>query len=358
MTTKSLSLSLWERVDLFISQLSAFGSVLCRALTGVFRGQSGAKTYKLHVGNSLIRAFGSRLSPRQFQHVYPPTKSAYETFMKSKGIEPESVTLNDGATAHWIGNKNAKNVVVYYHGGGFVIPAADGHFEFFTSLVARLNAANHDVAIFFLAYTLAPQEIYPVQLRQSADALRYILTETGRSPSNVVVGGDSAGGNLALALLLHLSHPHPDIEPLGHALSSPLAGVVGFAPWVDFGVDGPTIQQNRDKDMIPEIALVNWSREYLGGKEGDEWSEPNRAPVEWWRDAREKTQRLLFLTGNDEILFSAIDAFVKKVQTVVPDATYVVGHRETHVAPVYSGQFLNEETQQGKALESWLAALF
>lgn len=103
-------------------------------------------------------------------------------------------------------------------------------------------------------------------------------------------------------------------------MDAPLAGVFGFAPWVNYAVDGASMSENRDKDMIPKIALVNWSRAYLGGdgKEGDEWSEPDKAPLEWWTDASEKTAGVLFLAGKDEILFSAIDAFVKKVKVYSP----------------------------------------
>lgn len=77
------------------------------------------------------------------------------------------------------------------------------------------------------------------------------------------------------------------------------------------------MRENRGKDMIPPHALGYWARNYLAGQEGkdkDAWSEPDRAPLEWWIDAREKTQQMLFLTGSDEILFSAIDDFVKKVK--------------------------------------------
>lgn len=136
------------------------------------------------------------------------------------------------------------------------------------------------------------------------------MKETGRSPSNVIVGGDSAGGNLALAVLLHLSHPHPEIDPV--EVSGPLAGVFGYAPWVDFNRDWPSMTENAYKDIITPGVLKTWSTAYLAGKEGDNWSEPTRAPVEWWQDA--KTERILLLAGGDEILLSPIAAFAKKLK--------------------------------------------
>lgn len=46
----------------------------------------------------------------------PPTSASYETAMKKRGLQPETVTLPHDTEGHWIGNKNAKNVIVYYHG--------------------------------------------------------------------------------------------------------------------------------------------------------------------------------------------------------------------------------------------------
>lgn len=95
-------------------------------------------------------------------------------------------------------------------------------------------------------------------------------------------------------------------------VSGPLAGVFGYAPWVDFNRDWPSMTENAYKDIITPGVLKTWSTAYLAGKEGDNWSEPTRAPVEWWQDA--KTERILLLAGGDEILLSPIAAFAKKLK--------------------------------------------
>lgn len=193
-------------------------------------------------------------------------------------------------------------------GGGFALAASAGHFDFLGNLLAALNANGHDISIFFLAYSLTPSASYPIQLREAVESLRYILNDTNRDPSNVMLGGDSAGGNLALAVLLHLTHPHPEIDPL--PISKPLRGVFAFAPWVSFRADWPSLEQNRYKDIIPKEALSTWSRDYLNGKEGDPWSEPSRAPTEWWKGAM--AEQVLVLAGGGEILLSAIEEFVER----------------------------------------------
>jgi hypothetical protein len=137
--------------------------------------------------------------------------------------------------------------------------------------------------------------------------------------------------------------------------------------------------RNQYKDIISSQALKVWSREYLGKRqEGDAWSEPAKAPTEWWVGA--KAKRVLILAGGDEILLSAVEEFVNRFkvcynispegfgrlypnlardantesQTVVPQTTYVVGYEDTHVSPVYSGTGLGGP--QARGLRNWLAA--
>jgi acetyl esterase/lipase len=224
------------------------------------------------------------------------------------------------------------------------------HFEFWLEMLRALNESGHDLAVFFPRYTLTPHATYPTQLRQAVEALRHIIVTTGRSASNVIIGGDSAGGNLASATLLHLSHPHPEIEPL--SLDAPLAGVFAYAPWVNFSTEWPSMEANRWKDIITPGCLTGWAREYVGGKGKDNWNEPFNAPTEWWADVR--TERILILVGSDEILLSSIEEFVKKIQSVFPKISCVVGADESHDAPFYT--MVKEETETKSELKQWLAA--
>lgn len=216
-----------------------------------------------------------------------------------------------------------------------MLPAVPPHFEFWLDILKVANDNGHDTAIFFLRYTQTPFNVYPTQLRQAVEALRYILNETDRSPSNVIVGGDSAGGNLAMAVLLHLSHPHPEIESI--SLSTPLAGVFGIAPWVNFSTDWPSFKENAYKDLLTARVLDEWSATYHGGQEHDSWSEPDRAPAEWWADA--KTERILLLAGSDELLLSPIESFAKKVKVCTSLDFYALWRYSDNLL-VFSPSFL------------------
>ncbi|MBE3045678.1 alpha/beta hydrolase fold domain-containing protein [Candidatus Bathyarchaeota archaeon] len=59
-----------------------------------------------------------------------------------------------------------------------------------------------------MQYSLSPEAYYPTHLRQAAAALNYML-KTGIHPRDMIIGGDSTGGHLAVQLLHHLSHPVP-----------------------------------------------------------------------------------------------------------------------------------------------------
>lgn len=48
--------------------------------------------------------------------MYPMTTDVYTSVMERHGLQPEIVSLPHDAEGFWLGNKNAKNVVVYYHG--------------------------------------------------------------------------------------------------------------------------------------------------------------------------------------------------------------------------------------------------
>jgi acetyl esterase/lipase len=230
------------------------------------------------------------------------------------------------------------------------MPAIGPYFDFWVEMTRALNENGHDLAVFLPRYTLTPTAVYPTQLRQAVEALRYILNETGRSPANVIIGGDSAGGNLTSATLLHISHPHPEIDPL--ELSAPLAGVFAYAPWVSFSPEWPSMKDNLWKDILTPDILTNWANAYRGGRVADSWNEPFTAPTEWWADA--KTERILVLAGGDEILLSPIEEFYKKIKSVFPETTYVVGKDESHDAPFYVS--VKEETQSAVELRQWLAA--
>src|SRR5271155_2448334 len=177
----------------------------------------------------------------------PGFVDAYKSFCKSKSITPIIVPLTKGASGFWLGKPDAKNVLMYIHGGGFVLPGSIVHLMLYQKVLDSLNeAGKEDVGVFFVAYTLAPRHVFPTQIEQSLDGLRHILGK--HSPSDVILAGDSAGGNVVLAMMSHILHPLPGLATL--ELSEPLRGLMVMAPWVTFRTDWPSNKVNEFKDCI------------------------------------------------------------------------------------------------------------
>jgi len=94
----------------------------------------------------------------------------------------------------------AKPLLVFYHGGGFVIGDLDSHDGF-----CRLTCRDGDIAVLSVDYRLAPEHPAPAALDDAYAAFRWAYdhaAELGGIPGQVAVGGDSAGGNLAAAVAL------------------------------------------------------------------------------------------------------------------------------------------------------------
>lgn len=173
-----------------------------------------------------------------------------------------------------------------------------------------LSQHNHNLAIIVVQYTPAPQAVYPHQLEQSIEAVRYIITTLGKHPSNMILGGDSAGGALALDIVAHAKQPHPAIAPL--APKTPYRSLLLISPWVDFHMDGGSCEQNRDKDICPPHTLKLWSEAYLGGVPSDNYSAPCQAPAEWWRGLQ--VGKVLVTAGGEECLIDSVKALVSKIK--------------------------------------------
>ncbi|MCR6628731.1 MAG: alpha/beta hydrolase [Magnetospirillum sp.] len=104
-------------------------------------------------------------------------------------------------------------VLLYFHGGGFVLNSIDTH-----ERLMRLLASRSGAAVVGLGYTLAPELRFPGQLDEALAAIAWVRRsgrERGLDPARMAVGGDSAGANLALAAMLALRDQGVPLPSLG-----------------------------------------------------------------------------------------------------------------------------------------------
>lgn len=197
-----------------------------------------------------------------------------------------------------------------FAGGGYALDGDRNYLKFWHSVQADVSGAGISVAWLFVAYSLTPSRTYPTPIREGVEALKYVLEQKYRQPSEIILGGDSAGGNLTLALLSHLSHPSLEFPHVN--IAGKLKAIVVLSPWVSFRTDWPSNKRNEFKDCI--IATIGdlWSNAYKDKKPSNNYIEAIEAPQSWWKDAQ--VEQLLCTAGEDEILIDAISEWIGNYQ--------------------------------------------
>ncbi len=170
----------------------------------------------------------------------------------------------DGVPCEWVGSKEGDNrpVILYFHGGGYVVSSAKTHRDVALHLARKASAC-----VLTVDYRLAPENPFPAALEDAERAYNWLLGE-GIDPAQVAVSGDSAGGGLALALLLKL---RDEGRPL------PACAVL-FSPWADLTCSGKSYLANADKSPVGSQEMgLGMAAQYLGGESDPE--NPYASPV-------------------------------------------------------------------------------
>jgi acetyl esterase/lipase len=144
--------------------------------------------------------------------------------------------------------------VLYLHGGGYVSGSPRTH-------RALAGEISHAAATRLLlpAYRLAPEHPFPAALEDAWVAYWWLLNQ-GAQPGQMVVAGDSAGGGLALALLVALRDA---------GLPLP-AGLVCISPWVDLTLHSASVHANDGRDYLNGAAIRAVAALYLNGRDPHE----------------------------------------------------------------------------------------
>src|SRR5690606_38766315 len=128
-------------------------------------------------------------------------------------VRTREVAIADAVTGRLYtpkGLAEGSPLLVYYHGGGWVIGDIDSH-----DTVCRYLAAHADVRVLSVGYRLAPEHPYPAAAEDALTAYEYAVKNAADLGAGeaVAVGGDSAGGNLA-AVVGIMADPAPDFALL------------------------------------------------------------------------------------------------------------------------------------------------
>ena len=149
--------------------------------------------------------------------------------------------------------------LVFYHGGGWVIGDLDSH-----DVVCRTLAHEGQMLVIAVDYRLAPEHKFPAAVDDAVAATQWIAdnaTSLGIDPARLMVGGDSAGGNLAAVVSLHAREAGPKI-----------AGQVLIYPATDFAMTHPSHSEPETSCLLTH-SVIRWFRDhYLNGlSDGEDW---------------------------------------------------------------------------------------
>ena len=142
-----------------------------------------------------------------------------------KGIAYEETEV-DGMSCEWVKVERAhlkRYVILYCHGGGY----STGSTVYARTLTTKL-AESTGMDVFCFNYRLAPECKFPAAAEDAMKAWNYLMY-LGYGARDVIVAGDSAGGNLALSLTLKLKD-EGRMLPRGLALMSPFGKLEGLPP--------------------------------------------------------------------------------------------------------------------------------
>jgi epsilon-lactone hydrolase len=216
--------------------------------------------------------------------------------IRSPALSEVEITQVVGETVkgNWfVGTKTQPEVtVLYLHGGGYSFyPWAYANFIALVTLAAKAKT-------FALDYRLSPEYRFPAQLDDAFRAYRWLL-ENGTDSENLVLAGDSAGGNLALGLLLRARDSGLPLPALAVVLSPP----------TDLETEYASMTVNQDFDWISESAILQWAEWFC---DSTQLRDPLISPV--GADLR-GLPPIYIQAGSAEILYDSIRAFADRARS-------------------------------------------
>lgn len=161
----------------------------------------------------------------------------------------------EGMDAEWICVDRVhmkKYVILYCHGGGY----STGSSLYARTLTTKL-AMSTSMDVLCFDYRLAPEHPYPAALEDAMKAWDYLML-LGYGARDVIVAGDSAGGNLALALVHKLKSENRLLP----------RGLVLMSPWTDLTASGQSYQTKKKVDPVLDAGYIGQMvRNYAGGRD-------------------------------------------------------------------------------------------
>jgi len=279
---------------------------------------------------------------------YDPTASVAEqraTFAERQTAPlPEDVTVVETtlggrpALDLRVPAASARSVLLYLHGGGYVVGSARTGARLAVALGRRVG-----VRAVALDYRLAPEKPFPAAVDDALAAYRALL-DGGARPDEILIAGDSAGGGLAVATLLAAK---------AAGLPQP-AAVAVFSPWVDLTLSGDSMRSKDGVDPLFTRARIGvYAERYAAA---DARTAPLASPV--FGDLTGLAP-LLVQVGSHEVLLDDAVRLAGRAAAADVDVTLDVVAGVPHVFQNFAGMLDDADDaldRAGRFLDARLAA--
>jgi salicylate hydroxylase len=222
------------------------------------------------------------------------------------------------------------NVVLHFHGGGYLIGSAKGSLEYASRLATAVDGVCYTID-----YRLAPEHPYPAAIDDAVAAYRALLGR-GIPASSILLSGESAGGGLAVAVVLAL-------RMAGDALP---AGILAVAPFADLTLSGESVRTFNGDDPAANRDLLT----FMGASyfQGHEPKDPLVSPL--FGDLSGLPP--LFVTATQgEVLLSDATRLAERAQKSGVDVTLRLVEDSVHVYTVFP--FLPETKSTMDEIAHW-----
>ena len=190
--------------------------------------------------NEIVKAYRDNVVPDGPPPTVEQQRAGADATMEAVGTMPDGIDVQDananGVPGLWITPKSAStnHVVLYLHGGGYVVQSAKSHLKLASHIAVQANCR-----VLSIDYRLAPEHPHPAAVTDALGAYRHLL-DSGFAANRIAISGDSAGGGLTIATL---------VAARDAGLPQPLAGIP-LSPWVDLEGTGESMDSNAGNDFM------------------------------------------------------------------------------------------------------------
>jgi len=246
-------------------------------------------------------------------------------------------------------NEPIKRILYYIHGGAYVM----GLHSIYYNLTYNFCNIKDDLAVVLLDYSLAPEHIHPTQINEAMDVWKELITEY--KPENIIVGGDSAGGNCAMVLVQQIA---------SQKMVLPKAAIF-ISPVTDYSNSFESHFKNYQKDILfgnPNEPLTKEFHEemlkkglnsyYVGDMPIEDRKNPLISPAFGDFTIFPKS---LFFVGSDEMLLDDTLNVVEKIKKENKDTEVecIVKEGMIHCYPIYT-TMMSEGKQAQEKIKSYI----